>query len=82
MPGKRAEPIPDRRLQGVAQLIPAGPPLDLDELLVLETQQFDHVRVAAAPRATPERHHGGRRTAALEFLPHPGTPYELEPAGA
>jgi hypothetical protein len=66
MPGELGESIPDRRLQDVAQLIPAGPPLDLDQLLALETQQPDHICAPAAPRAIPERHHGGRRTAALE----------------
>ena len=79
MTGEGPEPVPHRRLKRVAELIPSGPPLNLDQLLALQAQQLDDVRLPAAPRPTPERHNGSRRTAPLELLPHRGTPHELEP---
>ena len=78
MTGEGPEPIPHRRLKRVAQLIPSGPPFNLDQLVARQAQQRDHVRASAAPRLAPERHNGGRRTAPLELLPHRGTPREFK----
>ena len=77
MPGERAESIPDRRLERVAELVPAGPPLDFDQWLALETQERDRVGATAASSAAPERHDGARSTAALKLLPDRGSPHQL-----
>ena len=46
--GERSESIPDRRLERVAELVASGPPLDVDQLIAIESTEHDAVRATAA----------------------------------
>ncbi len=50
-----AEPFPDRRLQRMAQLVPPGPPFDIDQLPAVQAKEGDRVRAAAATGPPGER---------------------------
>ena len=46
--GERSEPIPDRRLERVAELVASGPSLDVDQLVAIDSTQHDPVDASAA----------------------------------
>lgn len=86
MSNKCAEPLPDRRLQRMAQLVPPSPPFDVDQLPAVQAKEGDRVRAAAATGPPGERYDRDRRATAPELLPHSGTPHQLmspgpEPSG-
>jgi len=81
--GERAEPIPYRRLERVAQLLVSGPPLDVDELVAVQAAQHGPVDPAAAPGAAAERNHGdGGAAPRRELIPDRRPRQELQPAWA
>ncbi len=67
--GERPEPIPDRRLECVAELVASGSPLDVDQLVAVQAAQNDPVDTAAPPGAAAERHHRDGGAALLELIP-------------
>jgi hypothetical protein len=67
--GKRPEPIPDRRLERVAELVASDPPLDVNQLIAIESTQHDPVSATAAASPATEEDGGNRRAARLELLP-------------
>jgi len=82
MSDEGAEPLPDRRLERMAELVPAGPPLDLDQLLALEAQKRDPVDATADSGPPVKRDDGETRAPALELLPDCRPPDQLPPRRA
>ena len=62
--GERPEPIPDRRLERVAELVASAPPLDVDQLVAIESTQHDPVGAPATAGPTAETDGGDGRAAA------------------
>jgi hypothetical protein len=79
--GERPEPIPDRRLERVAELVASGPPLDVAQLVAIDSTQHNPVGAAAAASPTAERDGGDRGAARLELLPNRLAAQELVSAG-
>ena len=67
---ERPEAVPYRRLEGVAELIAPGPPLDVDQLVALDSTQEDPLDAPAAADAAAERHRGDRRATPFELGPY------------
>jgi hypothetical protein len=80
--GERPEPMPDRRLERVAELVASGPPLDVDQLVAIDSTEHDAVRATAAASPAAEGDGGNRRAECLECLPDRLAAQELAPAGA
>jgi hypothetical protein len=80
--GERPEPIPDRRLERVAELVASGPSLDVDQLVAIGSTQHDPVRATASTSPTVEGDGGNRCAARLELLPDRLAAQELVWAGA
>jgi hypothetical protein len=79
---ERPEPIPDRSLEREAELVASAPPLDVDQLVAIESTQHDPVGAPATAGPTAEGDGGDGRTAGLELLPNRLVAQELVPAGA
>ena len=79
--GKRSEPIPDRRLERVAELVASGPPLDVDQLVAIESTEHDPVGATATASPAAEGDGGDRRATGLELLPDRLGAQELVPPG-
>jgi len=80
--GERTEPIPDRRVERMAELVASGPPLDIDQLVAIKTAQHDPVGATSPPGAAAERNHSDGGAALLELVPDRGRRQELPPAWA
>ena len=78
--GKRAEPIPDGRLERVAELVASDPSLDVDQLIAIDLAQHDPLRATAAASPDAQRDRGNRCAERLKLLPDRFFGQELSPA--
>ena len=72
MARERAEAIPDGRLKRVAQLVAAGPSLNVNQLRAISANKSDDPGFATMSGAAPKRHYGRRRATTSELLPDRG----------
>lgn len=77
MAGERPVPIPDGGFRRVAELIPRGPSLEIDESIGLRIEQPDRSRPPAGSRPTRERHDRDRRVPTLQLSPSRSSRHQL-----